>query len=623
MAVLPVPSQPTVPSPRGGGVTESAASGSGAGFEALIAKLGGGAQTSQKTETAEPARPASPPRPSASRTTATEQRPPAKPAAPEETSDSAAADNQTATADMATTNEGVASVTSTDTASGDGDTAQAVTTDQPTDSASAEVAIVPPPAPPPPVDAVAAAPIIAATLPEAAPAPTADVTDQARPVVPADPEAVLPQPPVTAEPVIEPTPAITPELDVADTAVTPQPQPQPVLPVEAEGAATPAAAALAAALAEAAPTDDDVTVPVAAPVSPDTAPAEAPSSPVAAAPAAAPVTQPQPTLAQPAPTPAPAATSNATAAQATATAEAAPAATPPVVTPPAAPPVQAAENAQSVAEAAAQAVETAGTAAASVTIVADTTRPAAKPPRPQDGKTPDPRTVLSAADRARGLSERMDAPTLLTGRDLAATITQLVNQADDFTQPAVTEFQDEIASASRAPVGEMTSVAAASHQQNNIHQTPASAAMAPRAPAQPHPAVQQVAVHLQKAAEDGGGRVSIMMRPAALGRVAVDLDVGHDGKVTAVVTADRPETLDLLRRDSSSLERALQDAGLKTDNGSLSFNLRGDSRGTPDREFGGRQRGGADTGPVVPPEEIDDLADAGPVGALSSVNMRV
>src|SRR3546814_824286 len=34
-------------------------------------------------------------------------------------------------------------------------------------------------------------------------------------------------------------------------------------------------------------------------------------------------------------------------------------------------------------------------------------------------------------------------------------------------------------------------------------------------------------------------------------------------------------TLDLLQRDARGLERALQEAGVKTDSGSLSFNLRG------------------------------------------------
>jgi hypothetical protein len=44
--------------------------------------------------------------------------------------------------------------------------------------------------------------------------------------------------------------------------------------------------------------------------------------------------------------------------------------------------------------------------------------------------------------------------------------------------------------------------------------------------------------------------------------------------------------LDLLRNDAKALERALQDAGLQTGNGSLSFNLR-DSNG----QDGGAQNG--------------------------------
>ena len=67
---------------------------------------------------------------------------------------------------------------------------------------------------------------------------------------------------------------------------------------------------------------------------------------------------------------------------------------------------------------------------------------------------------------------------------------------------------------------------------------------------------------------------------------SVNLEVGHDNRVIAVIAAERGDTLDLLQRDSNALERALNDAGLKTDSGSLSFNLRGES---------GRQEAGDDT----------------------------
>ncbi len=73
----------------------------------------------------------------------------------------------------------------------------------------------------------------------------------------------------------------------------------------------------------------------------------------------------------------------------------------------------------------------------------------------------------------------------------------------------------------------------------------------------------------------GQDRISIKLHPAELGRVDVRLDLGEDGVVRAALVAERPETLELLQRDARGLERALQQAGLQLDSGSLSFNLRG------------------------------------------------
>ena len=49
--------------------------------------------------------------------------------------------------------------------------------------------------------------------------------------------------------------------------------------------------------------------------------------------------------------------------------------------------------------------------------------------------------------------------------------------------------------------------------------------------------------------------------------------------MTTRLIADRSDTLDLLRRDASGLERALQDAGLKTADNSLQFSLRDQTMG--------------------------------------------
>jgi flagellar hook-length control protein FliK len=103
------------------------------------------------------------------------------------------------------------------------------------------------------------------------------------------------------------------------------------------------------------------------------------------------------------------------------------------------------------------------------------------------------------------------------------------------------------------------------------------------APPVPVPA-DQFAVHVARAAASGSDQISIKLKPAALGQVDVKLEVTHDGRVAAVVTAEKADTLDLLQRDSRALERALQDAGLKTDSNSLQFSLRGE--GEPGSGFG-------------------------------------
>ena len=55
------------------------------------------------------------------------------------------------------------------------------------------------------------------------------------------------------------------------------------------------------------------------------------------------------------------------------------------------------------------------------------------------------------------------------------------------------------------------------------------------------------------------------------------LDVDRQGQVTSRLIVERSETLDLLRRDAPQLERALQDAGLKTGDNGLQFSLRDQS----------------------------------------------
>ena len=105
--------------------------------------------------------------------------------------------------------------------------------------------------------------------------------------------------------------------------------------------------------------------------------------------------------------------------------------------------------------------------------------------------------------------------------------------------------------------------------------------------AQPSAATQQVIAQIQQKANKSTD-ISVQLTPAELGRVEVRLSIQRDGTVHAVVMADKPETLALLQKDASQLERSLQQAGLNANSENMSFNLRDQQQA---HQFGqGRKR---------------------------------
>jgi len=84
----------------------------------------------------------------------------------------------------------------------------------------------------------------------------------------------------------------------------------------------------------------------------------------------------------------------------------------------------------------------------------------------------------------------------------------------------------------------------------------------------------QVAFEMTRNMQAGQNRFQIRLDPPELGRIDVRMDVDQNGAVKAHLTADRPETLDMLQRDARALERALQQAGLDSSKTNLEFSLR-------------------------------------------------
>jgi flagellar hook-length control protein FliK len=126
---------------------------------------------------------------------------------------------------------------------------------------------------------------------------------------------------------------------------------------------------------------------------------------------------------------------------------------------------------------------------------------------------------------------------------------------------------------------------------------PLAAAPATSSPSSPATVpISGLAIEIAARATRDEKSFQIRLDPPELGRIDVELNVDASGHVTTHLTADRPETLNLLRQDASSLQRALESTGLKAGSGGLEFSLRNQSFGG---EAGG-QRGGQSNSTTSP-----------------------
>jgi flagellar hook-length control protein FliK len=96
-----------------------------------------------------------------------------------------------------------------------------------------------------------------------------------------------------------------------------------------------------------------------------------------------------------------------------------------------------------------------------------------------------------------------------------------------------------------------------------------------------------LAVEIAASVQNGKSRFEIRLDPADLGRIDVRVDVDRNGQVTSHLTVEKPETLSMLQQDAPQLQRALDDAGLKTGSGGLQFSLRDQSSSGQNNNTGG------------------------------------
>jgi flagellar hook-length control protein FliK len=118
--------------------------------------------------------------------------------------------------------------------------------------------------------------------------------------------------------------------------------------------------------------------------------------------------------------------------------------------------------------------------------------------------------------------------------------------------------------------------------------------------------VAGLAVEIAAQSRAGKNRFEIRLDPPELGRIDVRLDMDKDGNVTSRMTVERADTLDLLRRDAQQLERALNQAGLKTADNALEFQLRDQGFANNDN----KRENGRDGAQVIIPDDDAAVLDA-------------
>ncbi len=217
----------------------------------------------------------------------------------------------------------------------------------------------------------------------------------------------------------------------------------------------------------------------------------------------------------------------------------------------------------------------------------------------QNSKTPADATQVQVATASPALAPQAPSPAAQQGPSSSAV-------RADVAAPA--PAQTGGGSGNQTSFGDTGFAGTGSSAQSSAttSTTQTAAAERPLPPAQQ--IIDQIKVNITRAAKAGLDKVTIQLKPHELGRVDVQLEMSEDHKVRVTVTADNKDTLALLQNDQRTLERALNDAGLRTDSNNLHFSLRSDSdaqNAANEGRNGGKNAAAADNGAT---DDADDIA---------------
>ncbi|MEI9922409.1 MAG: flagellar hook-length control protein FliK [Bradyrhizobium sp.] len=192
--------------------------------------------------------------------------------------------------------------------------------------------------------------------------------------------------------------------------------------------------------------------------------------------------------------------------------------------------------------------------------------------RQRNSTTATAQTGQAQQSAGTGKPEAANAAATATA-EAAASITTGATSAHEHTSAAATthagtETSDNTIATAGTIQPQVTTTATTSA--NSLTATAATGAAVP---------LSGLAVQIAASVKSGKSSFEIRLDPAELGRIDVRIDIDSNGQVTSHLTVEKPETLSMLRQDAPQLQRALDDAGLKTGNNGLQFSLRDQSSG--------------------------------------------
>lgn len=264
--------------------------------------------------------------------------------------------------------------------------------------------------------------------------------------------------------------------------------------------------------------------------------------------------------------------------------------------------------------------------------VATADTPAATTTKPAETATP-PETKADAKAEPRDRTEASGTPAARTeASEAKADAPDTKSASTAATAPASTHAHTPTSTPQSAAVDPVQLGGAALPLQQPTTQAASTQSFAAPAPqlnvavaASNMVPMSGLAVDIALKAAAGNSRFEIRLDPAELGRIDVRLDVDKHGQVTSHLTVERPATLDMLRRDATQLQQALENAGLKTGDGGLQFSLRDQSfAGRDDNDQSGRNAQRLIISEETPvPAQIAGMSYGRTLGSSTGVDIRI